>query len=319
MIGFKKNNEENVEETQERFEVNERQRVRRRVSTRAEVKSEDEGAPMGFSFGRAQTIDEQDDVAEATTISSVEKADDIVVEESVKEADDKKVAEESVKKADDKEDVEESVKQTVIETTSAEEPVFVETVEGPVPVEKSIEAKEETVEKRRSDAQKSLDRILAGGDKTRRDSLLRKVQNIIAVYNSRNSGVVSEDIQIRYYHDNMNEVQTTEDGRLVFPNQRVYYRGFTEEWDRVNEVRVPKGAEFEVDLGIGVFLPDGYELELAGVRELRTKYELELIDGVVHLSRQNAMFPIVVQLRAVGDMAYVQKHKSLIQARLVRV
>ncbi len=306
MIGFKKNNEENVEETQERFEVNERQRVRRRVSTRAEVKSEDEEAPMGFSFGRAQTIKEQDDVAEATTISSVEKADDIVVEESVK-------------KADDKEVVEESVKQTVIETTSAEEPVFVETVEGPAPVEKSIEAKEETVEKRRSDAQKSLDRILAGGDKTRRDSLLRKVQNIIAVYNSRNSGVVSEDIQIRYYHDNMNEVQTTEDGRLVFPNQRVYYRGFTEEWDRVNEVRVPKGAEFEVDLGIGVFLPDGYELELAGVRELRTKYELELIDGVVHLSRQNAMFPIVVQLRAVGDMAYVQKHKSLIQARLVRV
>lgn len=292
MRGFKKSNTEDFEEKQETSEVSSRQRVRRRVNTRTEVAAEE--TPMEFSFGRAQ-IDDDDDSVTAEEVSTDDYTEEVT-----------ETAEEVVGEINSEEETVESVEEDVKEV---EEPIE-KVVKEPV---------EEVAEKRRSDAQKSLDRILSGGEKTRRDSLLRKVQNTIAVYNSRNSGVTSEDIQVRYYHDDMNEVLTTEDGRLIFPNQRIYYRGFTEEWDRVNEVRVPNGAEFEVDLGIGIFLPDGYELELAGVRELRTKYELELIDGVIHLSRQNAMFPIVVQMRAIGDMAYVQKHKSLIQARLVRV
>lgn len=294
MRGFKKSNTDDFEEKQETPEVSSRQRVRRRVNTRAEAEPEEN--TMGFSFGRAQMDDAEDDDNVTAEEASTDNYTEAVTETAEGVVDEINSEEETV------ESVEEDVKEV-------EEPI-----------EKAVkEPVEEVVEKRRSDAQKSLDRILSGGEKTRRDSLLRKVQNTIAVYNSRNSGVTSEDIQVRYYHDDMNEVLTTEDGRLIFPNQRIYYRGFTEEWDRVNEVRVPNGAEFEVDLGIGIFLPDGYELELAGVRELRTKYELELIDGVIHLSRQNAMFPIVVQMRAIGDMAYVQKHKSLIQARLVRV
>ena len=260
---------------------------------------------MSFSFGQ-MTKDEDEDDTEPVK----ESAESIVSESVVKEP-----AEESVE-----EPVEEpAVKLTKTSITESVETPMIEPEEIAVPKQAVVEEVSEETAKRRSDAQKSLDRILAGGDRTRRDSLLRRVQNVIAIYNSRNSGVASEDIQVRYYHDNMSEVLTTEDGRLILPNQRIYYRGFTEEWDSVNEVRVPNGAEFELDLGIGIFLPDGYELELAGVRELRTKYELELVDGVVHLSRQNAMFSIVVPMRAVGDMSYIQKHKSLIQARLVRV
>ena len=302
MIGGKKkdNHTESVEAViEEPVEMSERRRVRRRVNTRATVQEQE--APMSFSFGQI-TKDEDEDYTKPVKESAEQTAVESVGEESVVE----------------------SIEEPVVESTETPvaEPVetpVVEPEETSVPERVAVEEVSEETAKRRSDAQKSLDRILAGGDRTRRDSLLRKVQNTIAIYNSRNSGVTSEDIQVRYYHDNMNEVLTTEDGRLILPNQRIYYRGFTEEWDRVNEVRVPNGAEFELDLGIGIFLPDGYELELAGVRELRTKYELELVDGVVHLSRQNAMFSIVVPMRAVGDMSYIQKHKSLIQARLVRV
>lgn len=306
MIGGKKkdNHTESVETVMEEpIETTERRRVRRRVNTRTTAQEQE--SPMGFSFGQ-MTEDEDEDDTEPVK----ESAESIVSESEVKEP-----AEESVE-----EPVEESVvKLTETSITESVETPMAEPEETSAPAQAVVEEVSEETAKRRSDAQKSLDRILAGGDRTRRDSLLRRVQNVIAIYNSRNSGVASEDIQVRYYHDNMSEVLTTEDGRLILPNQRIYYRGFTEEWDRVNEVRVPNGAEFELDLGIGIFLPDGYELELAGVRELRTKYELELVDGVVHLSRQNAMFSIVVPMRAVGDMSYIQKHKSLIQARLVRV
>lgn len=306
MIGGKKkdNHTESVETVMEEpIETTERRRVRRRVNTRTTAQEQE--SPMGFSFGQ-MTEDEDEDDTEPVK----ESAESIVSESAVKEP-----AEESVE-----EPVEEPVvKLTETSITESVETPMAEPEEIAVPEQAVVEEVSEEIAKRRSDAQKSLDRILAGGDRTRRDSLLRRVQNVIAIYNSRNSGVASEDIQVRYYHDNMSEVLTTEDGRLILPNQRIYYRGFTEEWDRVNEVRIPNGAEFELDLGIGIFLPDGYELELAGVRELRTKYELELVDGVVHLSRQNAMFSIVVPMRAVGDMSYIQKHKSLIQARLVRV
>lgn len=306
MIGGKKkdNHTESIETAMEEpIETTERRRVRRRVNTRTTVQEQE--SPMGFSFGQMTKDEDEDD-----TESVKESAESIVPESAVKEP-----VEESVE-----EPVEEpAVKLTETSVTESVETPMAEPEETLVPEQAVVEEVSEETAKRRSDAQKSLDRILAGGDRTRRDSLLRRVQNVIAIYNSRNSGVASEDIQVRYYHDNMSEVLTTEDGRLILPNQRIYYRGFTEEWDRVNEVRVPNGAEFELDLGIGIFLPDGYELELAGVRELRTKYELELVDGVVHLSRQNAMFSIVVPMRAVGDMSYIQKHKSLIQARLVRV
>lgn len=306
MIGGKKkdNHTESIETAMEEpIETTERRRVRRRVNTRTTVQEQE--SPMGFSFGQMTKDEDEDD-----TESVKESAESIVPKSAVKEP-----VEESVE-----EPVEEpAVKLTETSITESVETPMAEPEEAPAPEQAVVEEVSEETAKRRSDAQKSLDRILAGGDRTRRDSLLRRVQNVIAIYNSRNSGVASEDIQVRYYHDNMSEVLTTEDGRLILPNQRIYYRGFTEEWDRVNEVRVPNGAEFELDLGIGIFLPDGYELELAGVRELRTKYELELVDGVVHLSRQNAMFSIVVPMRAVGDMSYIQKHKSLIQARLVRV
>lgn len=306
MIGGKKkdNHTESIETAMEEpIETTERRRVRRRVNTRTTVQEQE--SPMGFSFGQMTKDEDEDD-----TESVKESAESIVPKSAVKEP-----VEESVE-----EPVEEpAVKLTETSITESVETPMAEPEEAPAPEQAVVEEVSEETAKRRSDAQKSLNRILAGGDRTRRDSLLRRVQNVIAIYNSRNSGVASEDIQVRYYHDNMSEVLTTEDGRLILPNQRIYYRGFTEEWDRVNEVRVPNGAEFELDLGIGIFLPDGYELELAGVRELRTKYELELVDGVVHLSRQNAMFSIVVPMRAVGDMSYIQKHKSLIQARLVRV
>lgn len=306
MIGGKKkdNHTESIETVMEEpIETTERRRVRRRVNTRTTVQEQE--SPMSFSFGQMTKDEDEDD-----TESVKESAESIVSESAVKGP-----AEESAE-----EPVEEpAVKLTETSITKSVETPMAEPEETSAPVQAVVEEVSEETAKRRSDAQKSLDRILAGGDRTRRDSLLRRVQNTIAIYNSRNSGVASEDIQVRYYHDNMSEVLTTEDGRLILPNQRIYYRGFTEEWDRVNEVRVPNGAEFELDLGIGIFLPDGYELELAGVRELRTKYELELVDGVVHLSRQNAMFSIVVPMRAVGDMSYIQKHKSLIQARLVRV
>lgn len=320
MIGMKKTKvveEEVLDNTEQAVERSTRQRSRRRVNTRqsnvTDEERERESAPSGFSFssGFSDDDDDDDELVESKKEFeekelSEEKAFPVVEEPEVES-----IQEEHVTRVIDDESKSAVVKEEIKSEQLREDTIDIKTDTVP-------ETESQTPIKEKSAAQKQLDRILSGGG-SKKSNLLHSLQNNIAIYNSRNSGVIADDIQIRYYNEGGCEVQMTDDGRLILPNQRVYYKGMMEDWDRVSEVRIPKGAEFEVDLGIGIFLPDGYELEIAGVRELRTKYGLEVVNGIIHLSRQDAMFSIVVPMHAVDDLAYVQKYKSLVQARLVRV
>lgn len=148
--------------------------------------------------------------------------------------------------------------------------------------------------------------------------VIEKLQRVIALYNSRNGGACADDITIKYSDDSLLQVDMTANGTLTLPNYRVFSDGRMVEWDNINELRIPKGATVELDLGVSILLPDFYELELISVHDLRTKYGL-MMQQPVKVSRQNAMFPLTVILTAVEDLAYIQKFRSIIQARIVRV
>ena len=148
--------------------------------------------------------------------------------------------------------------------------------------------------------------------------VIKKIQRAISLYNSKNGGACANDIVIRYSTDSLPQATVTDGGTLALPNCRVFSAGRVVEWDQINELRVPKGETVELDLGVSILLPDFYELELVSVHNLRAKYGL-MMQQPVSVSRQDAMFPLTVTLKAVEDLAYIQKFQSIIQARVIRV
>lgn len=148
--------------------------------------------------------------------------------------------------------------------------------------------------------------------------VIKKIQRAISLYSSKNGGACANDIVIRYSTDSLPQATVTDGGTLALPNCRVFSAGRIVEWDQINELRVPKGETVELDLGVSILLPDFYELELVSVHNLRAKYGL-MMQQPVNVSRQDAMFPLTVTLKAVEDLAYIQKFQSIIQARVIRV
>lgn len=141
----------------------------------------------------------------------------------------------------------------------------------------------------------------------------------ITVYNEKDSGVCSEEIEVICKDDALSNRVVIENGVIHMPNAGVYEDGFLSEWDQNSECKLAVGKTVQLDLGTSLRIPDGCELELVGTKNLRTKYGLELEHGVVRLSRQVCSCPIVVTVTAVQELAYVQRFRSIIDARVVRV
>lgn len=152
------------------------------------------------------------------------------------------------------------------------------------------------------------------------NSVLSKLRKAIAGYNDSNDGVFSSDIEFTLAEDTPGfEVTLDSNGLLRLPNHQVYVNGVKVDWDRTHEYKLSSGKEIELDLGVSIHLPDGYGLELTGVKDIRSKFGLEIVGSMVQMKRQDCLFPIVVRLRGVDDLAYVQKYQSLILARVVTV
>lgn len=150
-------------------------------------------------------------------------------------------------------------------------------------------------------------------------SVFNRLSNAISDYNDKNTGIFSDDVSVRYEDDNSIAVKITSDGRMCLPNRRLFKEGHVVPWDFVNEIRIQKGMEVELDLGVSFLLPNHYALEIFGISDMRNKYGVELVNGVQRLNRQTAMQPITLVLRALDDLAYVQHYQSIVQARLVQV
>lgn len=149
--------------------------------------------------------------------------------------------------------------------------------------------------------------------------LISRLEEAAKIYNTKDSGVYSEDITIKYYDEESLGVTVDDNGILSMPNAYVYVNGVKVAWDNVNETRVSKKDVIELDLGVGLTIPEGYELQIAGAKNLEDKYGLKLIEQNKRIVRQAALFPIVVRLSAIKDLAYIQKYRSIIKARLVAV
>ena len=161
------------------------------------------------------------------------------------------------------------------------------------------------------------------GTKTEPDkhdrALLSRLEELTDVYKTKDSGVYSDDITVKYYDDESTGIKIDSNGIISLPNAFVYINGVKMAWDHVNETRVSMKDVIELDLGIGLTIPEGYELQIAGSKDLESKYGLKILEHSTRIVRQAALFPIVVRLAAVKDLAYIQKYRSIIKARLVAV
>lgn len=153
--------------------------------------------------------------------------------------------------------------------------------------------------------------------KPSKESLLDRFKGVVAKYNTENSGVVSSEASIMYYDDTVSDVKMS-NGEMLMPIRKVYLNGVEVPFDSLGEVRIPHGGEIEVDLGVSIAMPNGVNLQIDGVSELTKKFGLNLRNPLM-LRRQETVHPIVVQLVAVDELAYISKYQSVVQAKFVTV
>lgn len=147
-------------------------------------------------------------------------------------------------------------------------------------------------------------------------SILERLRDVIDEYRNSDSGVFADTAKLRYC-DGVSEA-VIEDGELHLPIRKVYVGGKEVPFNSVGEVRIPPTTEIELDLGVSMVLPDGINLELSEISGVETKFGLSLKSKCI-LNRQDALFPIVVVMRPVDEVAYVNRYRSLIKARFVAV
>lgn len=138
----------------------------------------------------------------------------------------------------------------------------------------------------------------------------------IETFQKLNTGLCVTDVEISYNADDVSKIELLRDGSILLPNQRVYFGPIAEDWDSLFEVRVPRGKECELELGVHFALPDNYAIEFSGNDLMRDKHGLELADGKVLLTRQEALLPIVIRLRSISDVSYIAKYSKIIQCKL---
>lgn len=148
-------------------------------------------------------------------------------------------------------------------------------------------------------------------------SVLEKVRRSVGNFTKMNNGVTSDDVEIRYAEDELEPVDVLKDGTLLLPNRRVYLGPMVQPWDSMSEVRIPRGQEVELDVGVSFLLPENYALEVYGADSMCDKHGLVLSDGKVLMSRQEAYFPIVLKVKAISDVSYISKLGKVVQCRLV--
>lgn len=148
--------------------------------------------------------------------------------------------------------------------------------------------------------------------------VFRRLGAAVAEHHRKNSGIYGDGVEVRYEENGSLPVDIFEDGTMMIPIRRVFVNGILEDWDPVNEIKVQRELEFELDTGVSFLLPNHYELEITEVPGVREKYGLRMVGGVQRLNRQTALHPIVVVMTACEDLAYVQRFQGVVRARLVR-
>lgn len=120
------------------------------------------------------------------------------------------------------------------------------------------------------------------------------------------------------FHDSVKLPKQDGMGMMALYNSHVYDGTHPKEWDNIFEVRVHRGQRVSVDLGVGVFLPEGYALQLVTAPELEQKFGLRLVSNSI-IGREEAANSIIVEFVGCSDISYVAKNQSLLRCRVVKV
>lgn len=129
---------------------------------------------------------------------------------------------------------------------------------------------------------------------------------------------VGETAQLVIYNDSVKLPQQDNTGRTMLFNSHVYSDNRPKRWDDIMEIRIHRGQTISVDFGVGVFLPEGYALQLIASPSLTEKFGLQLTGNTI-LGREEASNSIIVTFIACSDTSYIAKNQSLLSCKVVRV
>lgn len=123
------------------------------------------------------------------------------------------------------------------------------------------------------------------------------------------------DVEFDYTSEKVPGVQVSE-GALLLANYKVYIDGTKRDWDKLFEIKVPKGSFVEIETGVTFSIPEGYVLEISLADGAEEKYSVTMHKLV--LTPKEALESIIVTMEAESEGAYVSKIGRVIKCQLVK-
>lgn len=149
--------------------------------------------------------------------------------------------------------------------------------------------------------------------KEERPMILGKLEKSVAAKVQLPVGLDSAKIQ---YADGV-QAGVVHDAELYLPIRFVYVNGLAVPFDKVGEVHIQKDTRVEVDFGTSFVLPAGVAISMSMVPECEQKFGLMLISDSV-ISGKDSLFTLVAEFKALDDIAYVSKFRSVVKIRFVK-
>lgn len=146
--------------------------------------------------------------------------------------------------------------------------------------------------------------------------VLQRLSEDTAEYQSRSVPCDSEFCELLYKDRQVPRV-VTESGRLKLASYRVYVNGVEQDWDRLYEIKVPKGSRIDVETGVGIVLPKYATLVVEIAESTLAKFSLKQeVNSKKQYSACEALDPIVVSFIA-EEGAYLSKIGRVVECQVV--
>lgn len=123
----------------------------------------------------------------------------------------------------------------------------------------------------------------------------------------------TDSIEILYYDDKAPNVET-KDNKFLLANNKVYVNGRLMEWDSLFEVRVPAGAEVEIETGIGFKIPLDCQLNISCSKESSDKFYFKPMWCTIKPDMAAEAVTVVLEAE---EGAYFSKVGRLVECQIV--
>ena len=146
--------------------------------------------------------------------------------------------------------------------------------------------------------------------------VLQRLSEDTTEYQSR-SAECDNDFCELLYRDKKVPKAVTESGKLKLASYRVYVNGVEQDWDRLYEIKVPKGSRIDVETGVGVVLPKSATLVVEVADSTLAKFSLKQDStSKKQYSSCEALDPIIASFIA-EEGAYLSKIGRVVECQVV--